>query len=150
MAEYKPSNSGLLAVSMVKDGDKLLLIEDAYSTFSELRQQTYWNVKVELPDKTHKLAGLMESVCDKFAAAWGNDTAKWTGHTAVVAIKTSKAGNPYIMLSPSDEPVVDMEARRKEEFQKSVKEQEAKNAANPPEKGIEYPTEQINPDDIPF
>lgn len=148
--EYKPSNSGLLAVSMVKEGDKLLLIEDAYSTFSAEKQKTYWNVKVELPDKSHKLAGLMESMCDKFAAAWGGDTSKWTGHTVIVALKTSKAGNPYIMLSPSDDPIVDMEARRKAEFQAGVAEQEAKNAANPPEPGIEYPTEQINPDDIPF
>lgn len=73
MAEYKSTNSGLLAVTMVKEGDKLVLLEDAYSTFSEKAQKTYWNVKVELPDGTHKLAGLMDSVCDEFAKLWGGN-----------------------------------------------------------------------------
>ena len=60
MSEYKSSNSGLLAPSMVKDGDKLIIMENAYSTFSEKAQKVYWNAKVQLPNGEHKLAGLNE------------------------------------------------------------------------------------------
>jgi hypothetical protein len=148
--EYKSTNSGLLAVSMVRDGDKLILLEEAYSQFVPAKQKTYWNVKVELPDGSHKLAGLMESSCDEFARQWGKDTKGWTGHTVVVNIKTSKAGNPYITLAPSSDAVVDVEARRQETFRNDVAEQEKKNEANPPEKTIEYPSEEISLDDIPF
>ncbi len=134
--EYISQNSGLLTPSLVKEGDKLILAEDAYSTFSETKQKTYWNVKVQLPDGSKKLAGLMESTCDKFLEKWGKMTQDWTGHTVEVSIKTSKAGNPYIVLSPTDDPKVDV-----------IKEEVS---ATEESTGIEYPTEVINPDDIPF
>lgn len=130
--EYISTNSGLLKTENVKEGDKLILIEDAYSTFSEKSQKTYWNVKVQLPDKTVKLAGLMEISCDKFAEKWGNKTEEWTGHTVQVSLKTSKAGNPYIILVPTDEPriIISTPIIGKET--------------------IEYPVENVNSDDIPF
>jgi hypothetical protein len=148
--EYKSTNTGLLSPSMVKTGDKLIIIEDAYSTFSETKQQVYWNAKMQLPDGTHKLAGLFESACDEFVKVWGKMTADWTGHTIMVEIKTSKAGNSYIVMTPSDDPRMDMEKIRKEKFEKDVAKQEAENKLNPPPAPIEYPSEQINPDDIPF
>lgn len=123
---------------MVKDGDKIIIIEDAYSSFNAAKQTTYWNAKVQLPDGSHKLAGLMESVCDAFASKWGDETSAWTGHTAIVSIKTSKAGNPYIMLTPTDDPVV------------AVQKVEAAPAPVAQVDTIEYPEETINPDDIPF
>ena len=136
--KYVSTNSGILAPSMVKDGDRIIIIEDAYSTFSAAKQTTYWNAKVQLPDGSHKLAGLMESVCDAFAAKWGDETSAWTGHTAIVQIKTSKAGNPYIMLAPTDDAVV------------NVQKIEAAPAPVAEVDTIEYPEETINPDDIPF
>lgn len=135
--EYISQNSGLLTVSNVKDGDKLVIVEDAYSTFSEAKQKTYWNAKVKLPDNSVKLAGLMEMSCDKFLEKWGKNTGDWTGHTVQVSIKTSKAGNPYIVLEPTDDPIVDV-----------ISEQIMN-----PEKTIEYPVStsgEIKSDDIPF
>jgi hypothetical protein len=143
--EYKPSNSGLLAVSMVKEGDKLLIIEDAYSVFNAEKQKTYWNAKVELPDGSHKLAGLMETVCDQFAAVWGNDTAKWTGRTAIVSIKTSKAGNPYIWLTPAAIAAVDISQRNIDNAAKVSAEHLADELP-----AIEYPENDIDPNSIPF
>lgn len=144
--EYKSQNSGLLAVSMVKSGDKLVILADAYSTFSEKAQKTYWNCKVALPDGTHKLAGLMDSTCDEMAKKWGNSTENWTGHTLVVEIKTSKSGNPYIKMTPTDDPIIDVSTLVTEEEEKEVAEKPPVEAKKP----IEYPKEEINPDDIPF
>lgn len=148
--EYVPQNSGILAVSMVKAGDKILILEEATSKFVPANQKTYWNVKVELPDKTHKLAGLMDSICDEFAKAWGNNTVNWIGHTAVVEIKKSKSGNPYIMLKPTNDPVVDIEALRVEKYKEDVAKIQEKNEESGNGNVIEYPEEEINPDDIPF
>jgi len=132
--EYVSQNSGLLKADNVKDGDKLIIVGDAYSTFSEKNQKTYWNAKVQLPDKTVKLAGLMEMSCDKFAGKWGNKTEDWTGHTVQVALKTSSKGNQYIVLEPTDDPrititapVVDVDAEP-----------------------IEYPKDEVDTNDIPF
>lgn len=156
--EYKPTNDGLLAASMVKAGDKLIIISDAYSTFNEPRQKTYWNCKVQLPDGTHKLAGLFDSACDAFAAKWGTETGKWTGHTVLVEIRTAKAsGNPYIWLTPTDDEIVDVVALNAE--QESDGESDIQIAsegdgveAKPKDAGkkVEYPKDKINPDDIPF
>lgn len=140
MAEYKSKNSGLLVVENVKEGDKIVLLEPAYEQFSEAKQKSYWNCKVKLPDGTEKLAGLMDSVCDSFAAKWGSDTDGWAGHTARVVIKTAKSsGNPYIMLIPTDDKKVETSmpiTGPKEESSKTDT--------------IEYPSEDINPEDIPF
>jgi hypothetical protein len=135
--EYIPQNTGLLTIENVKEGDKLVIIEDAYSQFSEKNQKTYWNAKVLLPDKTTKLAGLMEMSCDKFMEKWGKMTGDWTGHTVVVSIKQSNAGKDYIVLTPTDDPIVE-----------TVEEPVA--PAVEPVKGVEYPKNEINPDDIPF
>jgi hypothetical protein len=148
--EYKSANSGLLSVGMVKDGDLLVIIEDAYSTFSEAKQKTYWNCKVELPDKTHKLAGLMEMVCDEFAKVWGSKTEDWTGHTVRVSIKTSKAGNQYITLVPTDAPKIDLEAIRVAKYKEDVKKAQESGVESAGGNTIEYPKDEINPDDIPF
>jgi hypothetical protein len=139
MAEYKSKNSGLLMVDNVKEGDKIILLEPAYEQFSEAKQKSYWNCKVELPDGSQKLAGLMDSVCDKFADKWGSNTDEWAGRTALVNIKTSKAGNPYIMLVPTDEPKINLST-------KTVISENPKVAGT----NIEYPKNDVNPEDIPF
>lgn len=108
MAEYKSRNNGLLQVTDVKEGDKIVLMEPAYETFSEAKQRTYWNCKVKLPDGKEKLAGLMDSTCDAFAAKWGSNTDNWSGRTAVVNLKIAKNGNPYITLVPLDTDKVEV------------------------------------------
>ena len=134
--EYIKTNSGILSPSDVKDGDKLVIVEDAYSTFNETKQKTYWNCKVKLPNGDIKLAGLMDSTCDKFVDAYGKMTGDWTGHTVEVAIKLAKAsGNPYIVLTPTDDPIVDVMIEQ---------------VAPTPTKGAEYPNDDIDPNDIPF
>ena len=141
---YESQNTGLLNPTMVKNGDKLILIEPAYSTFSEKAQKVFWNVKVQLPDGSHKLAGIMDMVGDGFAKAWGGDTNDWVGRTVTVEIRTAKStGNPYIVMNPADDAKVDVSGMvtKSETETKVVKDQG---------KPIEYPTEQINPDDIPF
>lgn len=135
---------------MVNEGDKLLILEDAYSTFSETKQKTYWNCKVELPDGSHKLAGLMEMVCEEFAKKWGSMTEKWTGHTIQVALKTSKSGVKYMTFIPTDDPIVDIEAKRVEQYKKDVEVQQSKNEESGNGNTIEYPKEEIDPNDIPF
>lgn len=137
--EYKPSNSGILNPSMLKTGDRLIILEAAYQTFVEAKQATYWNVKVQLPDGSQKLTGLFESACDLFAAKWGNKTEQWVGHAVEVEIRTSQAGNPYIVMSPTDASVVTV----------TVTTPAPKPVATA-EKPIEYPQEDINPNDIPF
>lgn len=133
MAEYKSKNSGILSVNDVKEGDKIILLEPAYEQFSEAKQKSYWNCKVHLPNGTDKIAGLMDSVCDAFAAKWGGNTDEWVGRTVLVNIKAAKStGNPYIFLTPTDDPKVDMP--------KQVADLNT----------IEYPTEEIDPADIPF
>ncbi len=138
--EYKSKNSGLLKVTDVKEGDKLVLTEPAYEQFSESKQKSYWNCKVKLPNGEVKLAGIMDSTMDVFAGKWGTETNEWTGRIAIVAIKLSKSSNnPYITLIPTDE---------KEE---SVLVTAQKIASGVPlAEGIEYPSEDINPADIPF
>lgn len=147
--KYESKNSGLLSIGHVKTGDKLLILENAYSVFSESKQKTYWNVKVELPNKEHKLAGLMDSTCDQFAEKWGEMTENWTGHTCVVQIKTSKSGNDYITLIPTDDLKVDIEANRVEAYKKDVARIEKENEGVD-DKKIEYPKDDIDPNDIPF
>lgn len=134
MAEYKPKNSGILSVNDVKEGDKVVLAEAAYEKFSEANQKSYWNCKVILPNGTTKLAGLMDRTCDAFATKWGTNTDGWAGRSAIVNLKTSKAGNLYINLVPTDEPAVKVDESM---------------ASNQPETPKDA-EESINPEDIPF
>ena len=134
--EYQ-SQSEILSASMVKTGDKLIIVEPAYSTRNEEKQTTYWNARVQLPDGARKIAGLFESVCDKFAKKWGNETNLWVGKTITVAVKLSKAGREYIEMTPSDDKDVVV----------------PKSMAPVDDAGldtIQYPDEEINPADIPF
>lgn len=133
MAEYKPKNAGLLQVTDVKEGDRIIMIEGAFETFSEAKQKSYWNCRVELPNKQIKLAGLMDSACEAFANKWGTNTDEWAGRTLIVNIKTSKAGNPYITYTATDEKRVEVPLKE------GVR-------------TIEYPDagQTINPADIPF
>ena len=109
MAEYKSSNSGILSTDMVKTGDKLIIITEATPKFVEATQKTYWNVQVQLPDGSRKLASPFDSALDQFSAKWGSNTEKWIGRTVLVEIKTGKnSGKPYISLAPSDDAVVDV------------------------------------------
>ena len=147
MPIYKSTNSGLLTPAMVKTGDKLIILEPVYDTFNVDRQTTYWNGKVALPDGNHKLAGFFESACDAIAAKWGGTTENWVGHTVLIEIKTSKKGTPYISMTPTDDPIVDVSKLVKPE-DGMVADAEAQ--TSPEEKSIEYPTEEISPDDIPF
>jgi hypothetical protein len=146
---YESSNSGLLSVDMVKSGDKIIILEEAVSKFVAEKQKTYWNVKVEIPNGEHKLAGLMDSALDAFSAKWGGETTEWIGRQALVSIKQSKStGNDYIWLTPCDDERIDIDVRFVQEHKDAV----AKQATVPaePVKGIEYPKEDINPADIPF
>lgn len=78
-------------------------------------------------------------------------TEDWTGHTVTVTIKTAKtSGNPYLSFIPTDEPKIDLEEKRVEQFRKDVKEQQEKNEEAGNGKVIEYPKEEIDPNDIPF
>jgi len=131
--EYKSEFMGFLTVESVKSGDKLKLIEPAYSTFSEAKQKTYWNVKVELPDGSHKLAGINEISGDSMVKKWGKNTDEWVGHMVSVDIKVSKGGVNYIVLVPTDDVKTD------------VPKQE-----NSKPEPIEYPQEEVNVNDIPF
>ena len=141
---YESTNTGLLNPTMVKDGDKLILVEPAYSTFSEKAQKVFWNVKVQLPDGSHKLAGIMDMVGDEFAKAWGGDTNDWAGRTVIVEIRTAKStGNPYIVMKPAPDAKIDPATLV------SKKEVKAQAEIKPVEK-VPYPTEDINPADIPF
>lgn len=143
--EYISTNSGFLTVDSVKSGDRVLIMEDAYSQFSEKAQKTYWNCKVELSDGTTKLTSLMDSVCDQLVKRWGKMTGDWTGHYLEVEIRTAKSsGNPYIWLTPVDGEKVNLDLKRKEKADKE--------AANlpPQEKPIEYLEAEISPEDIPF
>lgn len=106
--EYKSTSTGLLQPSDVKDGDKVILIEDAYSV--EKNDRIFWNCKVKLPNGTTKLASLMDQSCGRFVDKWGKNTEDWTGHTVIVTLKESKAGNLYIMLMPSDDAINDVPA----------------------------------------
>lgn len=126
MPEYTSKNSGLLAMADVKEGDKIVLIAPAYEQFSEKNQKSYWNCKVKLPNGTEKLAGLMDVTCDACAAKWGAKTEDWVGHSVTVKIKTSKAGNNYIFLIPTDD---------------------AAEVSTAPKSAD---SEEINPADIPF
>ena len=107
--KYVSTSVGFLTPSDVKEGDKLLIVEDAHKTLSEKNQTDYWNAKVKLPKGGFRLAGLMDTSCVEFVKAFGEMTGDWTGHTVVVNLKTSKAGNPYILLYPSDEAKVKIE-----------------------------------------
>ena len=99
--EYKSKSAGFLNTENAKDGDMVKIIEDAFETFSEARQQKYLNCKVELSDGSHKLASIDGNFGgDSFAELWGTETKDWVGHRARVQIKTSKAGNAYIVLVP--------------------------------------------------
>lgn len=134
MAEYKSKNSGILSVNDVKEGDKIVLAEPAYEKFVEAQQKSYWNCKVVLPDGTVKLAGLMDSTCDAFASKWGSNTDGWAGRTAIVKFKTSKAGNLYISLVPTDEPATTVDASMQSKKPEAPQDAE----------------QEINPEDIPF
>jgi hypothetical protein len=139
--EYIPSQTGLLKPEMLNTGDRIIIIEPAYSTFNEARQTTYWNAKVQMPDGSHKLAGLFESACDAFAQKWGGMTEKWVGHTIQVEKKTAKSGNEYLVMTPTDEPIVSLEPKL----------QPTENIDNPAaSKGIKYPADEVDPNDIPF
>ena len=99
--KYQSKSAGLLSVENVKDGEIIKIVENPYESFSEAKQQTYLNCKVEIADGTHKLASIDGNFgADRFSEMWGDDTEKWVGHSAKVEIRTSKAGNPYIVLIP--------------------------------------------------
>jgi len=125
--KYVSNSAELLKATDVKNGDKLRIVGDAYT--SQSNGKVYWNCKVKLADGSIKLAGIIDQSGDAFAKAWGAETSEWTGHAVTVEIKTSQKGNQYIQLIPSDEPKVEMPKTTG---------------------GVEYPGEQIDPNDIPF
>ena len=118
--EYSNPNTGLLSSEMVKNGDRVKIIDEARSR--ESNNNIFWNVKVELPDGSHKLAGVMGSTGDEFAKAWGSDTLQWVGKIAMVEIRQSKAGKEYVLLWPTEDTEIEPEPEKK----------------------------TINPDDLPF
>lgn len=144
---YKSKNAGLLSMDNVKDGDKVKIIEDAYESFSEAKQQTYVNVKVELADGTHKLASIDGNFgADRFSEMWGDETTKWIGHFAKVSVKVARSGNPYLILTPIAGEAEPVASGLSDEEKKRIV--ELRKAANEPAP-VEYP-DGVNPDDIPF
>lgn len=141
-------NDGILSVEQIKTGDKLIILEPAYENFVESKQVTYINCKVELPNGDHKLASFFDTACNLFIDKWGEESESWVGHTIDCEIKTSKAGKPYIVMTPSDDPIVKIEAETKVVADDST-DVSAKHIAKTGGK-VEYPSETINPDDIPF
>ena len=114
---------------MVQNGDRIKILEEAYQTHSERTGKDYWNVKVELPDGSHKLAGILAMTGDLFVEAWGSETKNWIGKEAEVEIKNG-FNNDYIVLHPvAEEP--DM----------AIADEEEMVAAKPP---------KIEPKDLPF
>lgn len=130
---------------MIKTGDKVIIVEPAYSTFNPDRQVTYWNAKVQLPNGTQKLASLFESACELFVEKWGNDTVDWTGHTIVCEILIAKTGNPYISMKPSDDEKIEITTMIKTEMAKAPIKTVSTEA-----KTLGYPTDEIQSKDIPF
>lgn len=145
--EFKRSNSGLLSTEMVKTGDRMTILEPAFSI--EKNGMTYWNMKVEMQDGTHKLASPMESCCELFAKAWGGFTEKWVGHIIEVEIRMSKAGTPYMWLFPANLGVKS-EMDIASDANDVDTANHATNASQSSTGGVTYPTEKINAKDIPF
>lgn len=125
--KYVPRQSEILKVTDVKNGDKLIIATNIEQVEGS-NGNTYLNCQVQLPDGSKKILGLFDAHCDELAKAWGDEMDDWTGHTVTVEIKTSKKGNEWIFLTPSNEGKVDV----------------------PAEPSIDYPAEEVNPDDIPF
>lgn len=141
--QYISKSSGFLMVSDVMDGDKLIIVEEAKSKFVEAKQATYWNVKVQLPDGTFRQASPFDKDLDAMSAKWGDQTEKWIGHTITVEVKTGKtSGKQYIAMTPTDDPIVQIEV--KEASTGTVGATEGISEAD------SYPTDIINPADIPF
>jgi hypothetical protein len=138
--KYESKNQGLLSVEMVKAGEKLIILEIG-TYFSDKRQIDVYQLKVELPNKLHKMCSPMDTCLDLMADKWGSeDMNAWIGRTLIVEIRTSKTkGTDYLWFVPSDDPQVVI---AKTETPPVVEQK--------PVEKIPYPTEEINPDDIPF
>ena len=141
--EYVSKNKGLLSVDQVKTGDKLVILEVS-TYFNEKSQEDKWNVKVELPNKLHKMSSPMDTTMDAMADKWGKMTEDWVGHTLLVEVRHSEKKNvDYIWLTPTDDPKVEIP---KVDLKAAAEVSRQSGGSS----GIEYPTEEINPDDIPF
>lgn len=138
--KYISQNQGLLSVEMVKAGDKIIILEVG-TYFSDKRQIDVYQLKVELPNKLHKMCSPMDTCLDLMADKWGSeDMGAWIGHTLTIEIRTSKTkGTDYLWFVPSDDPKVEV-----------VKKETAPIAEQKPVEKTPYPKEDINPDDIPF
>ena len=100
---YSNPNTGLLSPEMVKTGDRIKIIDEAFSR--EVGTNIFWNVKVELENGSHKLASIIGNTGDEFTLAWGSDTLGWIGRYATVEVKESKAGKSYIVMNPAEDVV---------------------------------------------
>jgi len=140
--EYKSKNAGFLNAENAKDGDTIKILEEAFETFSETKQQTYLNCKVQLSDGTKRLASIDGNFgADSFAEKWGTETKDWIGRFAKISIKESKAGNKYIILIPLD---------KERDISGTVVLPPEKTENNTDVDSVKYPTEDITPEDIPF
>jgi|TARA_R100001530_G_scaffold1410_2_gene2569 hypothetical protein len=114
MAEYKNPNPGLLKAEDVKEGDRVRILEEAYSSYNEEKDRTYWNMKVEISEDVRKLAGIYGESGDNMAKAWGTDTKKWIDKTVEIGIKDGKyitfyaVGDDGKAIKP--EPLADVKA----------------------------------------
>ena len=136
--EYKSANSGILNIKDVEDGMKLRIIGEAYINHSEKYDKDFWNVKVELPDGTHKLGSLNKISGDNFLKNWGSETKDWLGRFFIIRIRESRnTGNLYMVFETTE----DRESIVSEEELRSDSREETK---------VEYPKNDINPDEIPF
>jgi hypothetical protein len=93
----------------------------------------------------------MDTIMDAMADKWGKETNEWIGHTIEVELRTSKkTGNLYIFTKPTDDAKVDVQAIKALEFRERIKKEQDMNVEGANGKSLEYPTETISPDDIPF
>lgn len=96
--EWKKKNNGILTPDMIADGERIKLLEEPYESGS------FTNVKVELPDGSHKLGSISDISGDRLSEVWGSDMSKWVGREVQVSIRVGKnSGKPYIVLLPTED-----------------------------------------------
>jgi hypothetical protein len=106
--KYESQNAGLLKIEDVKQGMRIVIVDEAYVT--DKGEKRFWNVKVELPDGTHKLYGMNNMTGENFLKTWGEETKEWIGKSATVDIREARStGNTYFVLVPFEQQDVEGE-----------------------------------------
>ena len=143
---YKSKNSGLLTADSVITGDTLVIVEKPYNYFNETKQLDILSMKVQInKNELQKVCSPMESNLDLFAEKFGEETDEWVGRTLQAEIRVSKkSGANYLWLIPTDAEKIKIEPVNLQEATEVSKKHIEK------EPTIEYPADEIKPEDIPF